>query len=181
MRRDGAANSRNVPGPSRGGKPLRGHRTHESPSIARGALNVVGATGFEPATSCSRSRRATGLRYAPSVFMADTSHAPERTRTSNLLIRSQMLYPIELRARCSRASGANACRGRPCMIHTISAAGRATYPGRSTPSTPVVRPPRMTPAAAVQRPHGEAVGPMSGTRLELVTSTMSTWRSNQLS
>src|SRR5690349_21679938 len=25
----------------------------------------VGATGFEPATSCSRSRRATGLRYAP--------------------------------------------------------------------------------------------------------------------
>jgi hypothetical protein len=27
--------------------------------------NRVGATGFEPATSCSRSRRATGLRYAP--------------------------------------------------------------------------------------------------------------------
>jgi hypothetical protein len=26
---------------------------------------TVGATGFEPATSCSRSRRATGLRYAP--------------------------------------------------------------------------------------------------------------------
>src|SRR6266849_1850524 len=28
---------------------------------------MVGATGFEPATSCSRSRRATKLRYAPSV------------------------------------------------------------------------------------------------------------------
>src|SRR5438105_6170878 len=27
----------------------------------------VGATGFEPATSCSRSRRATGLRYAPKI------------------------------------------------------------------------------------------------------------------
>src|SRR5580765_990706 len=26
---------------------------------------MVGATGFEPATSCSRSRRATKLRYAP--------------------------------------------------------------------------------------------------------------------
>ncbi len=26
---------------------------------------LVGATGFEPATSCSRSRRATELRYAP--------------------------------------------------------------------------------------------------------------------
>ena len=27
--------------------------------------NVVGAKGFEPPTSCSQSRRATGLRYAP--------------------------------------------------------------------------------------------------------------------
>ena len=26
---------------------------------------MVGATGFEPAASCSQSRRATGLRYAP--------------------------------------------------------------------------------------------------------------------
>ena len=63
----------------------------------------VGATGFEPATSCSRSRRSTGLSYAPklheSLSRHDPSHAPERTRTSNLLIRSQMLYPIELRAR----------------------------------------------------------------------------------
>src|SRR5580704_5833841 len=33
---------------------------------AYGALtSPIGATGFEPATSCSRSRRATGLRYAP--------------------------------------------------------------------------------------------------------------------
>ncbi len=29
------------------------------------SLIVVGAAGLEPATSCSRSRRATGLRYAP--------------------------------------------------------------------------------------------------------------------
>ena len=28
-------------------------------------LSSVGAAGLEPATSCSRSRRATGLRYAP--------------------------------------------------------------------------------------------------------------------
>ena len=26
---------------------------------------MVGATGFEPTTSCSQSRRATKLRYAP--------------------------------------------------------------------------------------------------------------------
>jgi hypothetical protein len=34
-------------------------------SAADNASCKVGATGFEPATSCSRSRRATGLRYAP--------------------------------------------------------------------------------------------------------------------
>ncbi len=27
--------------------------------------DTIGAAGFEPATSCSQSRRATGLRYAP--------------------------------------------------------------------------------------------------------------------
>jgi hypothetical protein len=27
--------------------------------------NPIGAPGFEPGTSCSQSRRATGLRYAP--------------------------------------------------------------------------------------------------------------------
>ncbi len=33
---------------------------------ARGGNNpVVGAEGFEPPTSCSQSKRATGLRYAP--------------------------------------------------------------------------------------------------------------------
>ena len=48
-------------------------------------LMVVGATGFEPATSCSRSRRSTGLSYAPipAVVGAAERHrdAPVRTRT----------------------------------------------------------------------------------------------------
>src|SRR5437763_7733581 len=58
---------------------------------------MVGATGFEPATSCSRSRRSTGLSYAPPDFRRNHKwNAPRRTRTSNLRIRSQMLYPIEL-------------------------------------------------------------------------------------
>src|SRR5688500_14886822 len=63
-----------------------------------GVLAEVGATGFEPATSCSRSRRSTGLSYAPMLQRGSNqpSSAPMRTRTSNLLIRSQMLYPIEL-------------------------------------------------------------------------------------
>jgi len=29
--------------------------------------NEIGAAGFEPATSCSQSRRDTGLRYAPQI------------------------------------------------------------------------------------------------------------------
>ena len=32
------------------------------------AFLKVGATGFEPATTCSQNRRATGLRYTPLSF-----------------------------------------------------------------------------------------------------------------
>src|SRR5688500_1858660 len=77
------------------------HGDDEAPGVSacvRRGLPTVGATGFEPATSCSRSRRATGLRYAPSRRAGGATHAPGETRTPNLLIRSQMLYPIELRA-----------------------------------------------------------------------------------
>ena len=34
----------------------------------RVSMNNVGATGFEPATLCSQSRCATGLRYAPIII-----------------------------------------------------------------------------------------------------------------
>ena len=53
---------------------------------------MVGKTGFEPATPWSQTKCSTKLSY----FSYDG--APERTRTSNRLIRSQVLYPIELRA-----------------------------------------------------------------------------------
>src|SRR5690625_5438319 len=53
---------------------------------------MVGKTGFEPATSWSQTMRSTKLSYFPFI------NAPERSRTPNLLIRSQALYPIELRA-----------------------------------------------------------------------------------
>ena len=52
---------------------------------------MVGKTGFEPATLWSQTRCATKLRYFP-------NGVPGETRTPNLLIRSQTLYPIELRA-----------------------------------------------------------------------------------
>ena len=85
--------------------------TPKAPEHAGGFISLsyittcmVGATGFEPATSCSRSRRATGLRYAPpnQPLPKDIVDAPGGTRIPNLLIRSQMLYPIELRALSKR-------------------------------------------------------------------------------
>ena len=51
---------------------------------------MVGKTGFEPATSWSQTKRSTKLSYFPN------NGAPKRSRTPNLLIRSQTLYPIEL-------------------------------------------------------------------------------------
>ena len=42
----------------------------------------------------------TGLRYAPNTLVVPTDgtalHGPKGSRTPNLLIRSQMLYPVEL-------------------------------------------------------------------------------------
>ena len=51
---------------------------------------MVGKTGFEPATPWSQTRCSTKLNYFPRYG------APSRSRTHNLLIRSQTLYPIEL-------------------------------------------------------------------------------------
>ena len=55
---------------------------------------MVGKTGFEPATPWSQTKCSTKLSYFPLTKYG----APERSRTPNLLIRSQTLYPIELRA-----------------------------------------------------------------------------------
>ena len=52
---------------------------------------LVGKTGFEPATPRSQTECSTKLSHFP-IF----NGAPKRSRTPNLLIRSQMLYPIEL-------------------------------------------------------------------------------------
>jgi hypothetical protein len=54
---------------------------------------MVGKTGFEPATPWSQTKCSTKLSYFPYI-----NGAPDRSRTHNLLIRSQTLYPIELRA-----------------------------------------------------------------------------------
>lgn len=59
---------------------------------------MVGKTGFEPATPWSQTKCSTKLSYFPKY-----NGAPERSRTHNLLIRSQTLYPIELRAHISES------------------------------------------------------------------------------
>ncbi len=59
---------------------------------------MVGKTGFEPATSWSQTTRTAKLCYFPiyKLFILK-SGALGGNRTPNLLVRSQTLYPIELR------------------------------------------------------------------------------------
>ncbi len=48
------------------GKAYVGEICHKTKKATRkGGLSQVGMTGFEPATSSSRTTRATGLRYIP--------------------------------------------------------------------------------------------------------------------
>ena len=58
----------------------------------------VGKTGFEPATPWSQTKCSTKLSYFPYIKLMILNGAPDRSRTHNLLIRSQTLYPVELRA-----------------------------------------------------------------------------------
>jgi hypothetical protein len=51
--------------------------------------NLVGATGFEPATLCSQSRCATRLRYAP------TPTIPDFTALSNGVLVCDLRFPGE--------------------------------------------------------------------------------------
>ena len=65
---------------------------HKKTLIYKAIFQVVGKTGFEPATSWSQTKRTTKLCYFPK------NGAPGRSRTHNLLIRSQTIYPIDLQA-----------------------------------------------------------------------------------
>ena len=72
-------------------------------SFARSRLFEIGRVlvRFDdvPATSShSPSRRRTGIEVFRAAIELAKNGAPERIRTTNLLIRSQMLYPVELRA-----------------------------------------------------------------------------------
>ena len=73
---------------------------------------MVGKTGFEPATPWSQTKCSTKLSHFPIYG------ALEGIRTPDLLVRSQTLYPTELRARdlniCQviiNASNTSNCKG----------------------------------------------------------------------
>ena len=55
-------------------------------------IKMVGMTGFEPATPWSQTKCSTKLSHIP------INGALEGIRTPDLLVRSQTLYPAELRA-----------------------------------------------------------------------------------
>ena len=52
-----------------------------SPTMSAGSAHLVGVAGFEPTTSCSQSRRDTGLRYTPKC-----GEGGIRTRDTSFLV-----------------------------------------------------------------------------------------------
>src|SRR5262249_9707206 len=81
----------------------------------RGWREMVGATGFEPATSCSRSRRATKLRYAPIPPARAPSSGPAPTRPLASPVRSptRIFRPASRRRTRSRSRCASDRRPSP--------------------------------------------------------------------
>ena len=55
-------------------------KTPATQTVAGARFNPVGAPGFEPGTSCSQSRRDTGLRYAPRCAQVTISCLERATR-----------------------------------------------------------------------------------------------------
>jgi hypothetical protein len=131
------------------GTSTNGHRNGPTCAPNPGGISrksvsyIIGAPGFEPGTSCSRSRRANraALRPAnacsvPRAAMALAgrrgrslpsrslragavigTNGPRGIRTLNLLIRSQMLYPVELWTLQPRAG--NAFNHFPALESTV--------------------------------------------------------------
>src|SRR5205823_8276599 len=142
-----------------GGAPNEGH-AHERWRERK----MVGATGFEPATSCSRSRRATKLRYAPmSSSIAPSAVVPDcqlrisaptrtfprasRTRTPNA--RSCASLPVSSRRPVGpdqpHPPPASPCAHLPPTDRTTAGARSARRPPRGSdrmaprPASPACR------------------------------------------
>ena len=59
----------------------------DSLTLCTGILEVVGATGFEPATSASRTQRSTKLSHAPSYLLTNKSMSVTNNNLSQFFIK----------------------------------------------------------------------------------------------
>ena len=102
-RQDAPAATGRQKGPSARTTPVpKREKAPTTQNVVEALFNSVGATGFEPATSCSRSRRATGLRYAPKNELSPSI----RGRQTHLNTHG---HPTGARA-CARVAVCNGCR-----------------------------------------------------------------------
>ena len=63
--------------------PIQKPTSWDDHDVGLSAMQLVGLTGFEPATFCSQSRRATKLRYSPNVYICKQPlHYSARPRTT---------------------------------------------------------------------------------------------------
>jgi hypothetical protein len=109
---------------------------------------TVGASGFEPPTSWSRTRRANRTALRPETAPCNVH------RTTCNVCAPHRVFPLHV-------ARLNVARALPMRPERLELPAFWSVARRS-----------------IQLSYGRRMG---GTRLELVTSTMSTWRSNQLS
>src|SRR4029450_12470438 len=116
---------------------------------------MVGATGFEPATSCSRSRRATKLRYAPSLttILRFPGVLPDQLHEDATRVLGHVRLPVDLvhdtqTLRIFRTHGHHEPTAFPQLLEKRGGPGRAPPPppgcDRRAPRrpSPWCRPPR---------------------------------------
>lgn len=97
-------------------------------------MDLVGAAGFEPTTFCSQSRRATKLRYAPTIYRVPRAAHPSGGRVerkqedARSFRRGDSLIVIVLRwaNRAARRAGANR---RPGPSGVVSLRPKRRYGG----------------------------------------------------
>ena len=82
---------------------------------------MVGKTGFEPATSCSQSRRSTRLSYFPykkeGLEIGRKNGGSGRDRTADTGIFNPLLYRLSYRATCLHAE--RACGAESIILFPI--------------------------------------------------------------
>ena len=108
---------------------------------------MVGATGFEPATSCSRSRRATKLRYAP--YLRPYTRAPSHPESHD----SQAYLPDQLHEHAPGVPGD--------PHHALHLVDHLSVWLATSPTGITIRPP----SASCSNSGGGTAGPPAATRM----------------